>query len=266
MKEKKFSSFMLERFRLGELNKEDTKIIIEGLARDRNLLDFLQKLDESDRELRLRYPYESMGLPVRPFKVRNFPKTNGRLALLAAALILCIFLPMGFLWRNALGDSTQDRAKGIFLPGIEFALYLRGSHEAPLPEKALLYEGDMVQLAYTAPDGEHYGVIFSIDGRSVVTMHYPYRRGQSSLLISGRRTYLNAAYVLDDAPDFELFVMVVSPEPLDAEVVILEAQRITDKAVSPEPLQVMGFIEDEIRAAFKDYEVETLRMLKRDLN
>ena len=265
--ENKISTLMLERYRLGELETEERKTVEQALNRDPGLRSRLETLDNSDRELRLRYPaehfsfehlsYESLKLPKRRFSA------SGRLALLAAALVLCILFPVSLFWRNSLGNPPQDRAKGSVLRDIELALYLRGNHEVPLQERAFLHEGDMVQLAYTTPAGEHYGVIFSVDGRFVLTTHYPHQRGQSSLLVSGRHTYLEAAYVLDDAPGFELFIMLVSTEPLDVEAVLLEARLITLRAMSSELLDVMVFIEDEIKAAFRNYEVETLRMLKK---
>ena len=257
--ESRVSVFMLERYRLDELSPEDKKAVEEALIRDAGLRSLVKEMDASDRELRLRYPAESLSVKSpRLFKRR--PGGFRRMAMFAAALVLCILVPVSLLWR---GNLPVDRAKGSVLSDIELALYLRGNHETPLPQEALLEEGNTVQLAYLIPTGEHYGVIFSVDGRSVVTIHHPSSRGQSSILVSGRRTYLNAAYTLDDAPDFELFVMLVSQESLDAESVLWEARRISENAVSQDPIELMGYIENEIKAAFANSEAEFLRMLKR---
>jgi hypothetical protein len=62
--------------------------------------------------------------------------------------------------------------------------------------------------------------------------------------------------------------MLVSTEPVDLEAVLWEARRITGRAVPSDstkdidPIEVMRFIEEEIRLAFGNYEVETLGMLK----
>jgi hypothetical protein len=85
-------------------------------------------------------------------------------------------------------------------------------------------------------------------------MHYPYRRGQSSLLVSGRRTFLNEAYILDDAPDHEVFVFVVSEEPLNVDNVLHEA-----RVIAGEP---KTGIEEKCKTVFAHYEVETLTILK----
>ena len=263
--ENRVSMFMLEKYRLDELSPSDKEAVENALARDTGLQSILKNMDDSDRELRLRYPVEDFSADYKfntespkalLLRIKGLPRT----ALFAAALVLCILVPVSLLWRSNL---SQDRAKGSVLSEIELALYLRGSHEMPLPQEALLEKGNTVQLAYSIPAGEHYGVIFSIDGRSVVTMHHPLNGGQSSLLVSGRRTYLNAAYTLDDAPDFELFVFLVSEEALDAQAVIQEARRITENTVYHDPFQQMGYIEDEIRTAFVNSEAEFLRMLKR---
>jgi hypothetical protein len=173
-------------------------------------------------------------------------------------------LPLVYSIRNVEArNSSQDRAKGAVLAGAELSLFLKGGMEIPLADHALLGEGDTVQLAYTASTGERYGVIFSIDGRSLVTMHYPYWKGQSSLLVSGKRTFLEEAYTLDDAPDYEVFVMVVSEEPLDAEAVLRKAQMIAANSGFPEiKSQDVKSIEDKSRAAFESCEVETVTVLK----
>jgi len=126
----------------------------------------------------------------------------------------------------------------------------------------VLREGATVQLAYTAPSGEYYGVIFSIDGRQTVTMHYPYRDGQSSLLVSGKHTFLSEAYTLDDAPLYEVFIMVISGKPLNAETVLGEAQKIAQTGNTYQGYTKLNVIEERSRAVFKDCEVEIITILK----
>jgi hypothetical protein len=167
------------------------------------------------------------------------------------------------------GDSAgsfTDRAKGAALSTVELSVFLKGDSEIPLSDQAVVGEGNTVQIAYKAPAGERYGVIFSIDGRSEVTMHYPYRGGQSSVLVSGKRTFLNEAYTLDDAPFYEVFVMVVSEKPLNAETVLLEAQSIakTEDIASVDLRSAEG--KKRIfgaRAIFDGCDVETLKVLKK---
>jgi len=264
MNTNKFSMLTLERYRLGELNAEDQKAVDEELAADEKLRLSLEKLDESDRELRLKYPFAAItepgqkGLKIRRFAGRKTAKTRFRITGIAAVLMACILLPIIYYTRTMPGSSNfpTDRAKGAGRNDFELSLYLKGNEESPLTDSTLLGEGDTVQLAYRIPDGEQYGVIFSIDGRLEVTMHYPYRRGQSSELVSGRRTFLNEAYTLDDAPYYEVFVFVVSARPLDVESVMREAGTIARN------INIADIIEQS-RVAFKDYEVDILTMFKK---
>ena len=256
---------MLERYRLGELDSEDQKAVNEALAADGELRSQLAKLEESDRELRLRYPAGHFGLDSRASRrgLKLPGKRVMRFARIAAVVLVCIMLPVVYFLRSGTGvysgvsvaaGSPVDRAKGSVPAGAELSLYLKDDPEIPLSDQTVLREGSTVQLAYTTPAGaEYYGVIFSIDGRSEVTMHYPYRRGMSSLLVSGRRTFLNEAYTLDDAPDYELFVMVISALPLDADTVIREAQRIAGTSVG----------RSQLIETFEGCEVEIVSVLKR---
>ena len=261
---KEISMFMLERYRLGELNPDDTAALNEALAADAGLRTRLEELDESDRELRLRYPMlgsrEQGNVFGGPFKKKV------RLAGLAAIVLAGLLLPVlyivfvrdgGNIIPNGIHITAADRAKGNAQEDFELSLFLRGGGMMPLPNKTILEEGNTVQLAYTAPaQGDHYGMIFSIDGRSVVTMHYPYPGGHNPRMISGRQTLLNQAYVLDDAPDFEVFIMVVSDEPMDMETIMQKAQELAENN------QVQEIIDTSI-SVFSDSIVETITVLKK---
>lgn len=248
---------MLERYRLEELDAEDKKIMEEALAVDSGLREHLERLDKSDRDLRLRYPFRNFGIPVQSALRPSFVMK------IAAVLLLCLMFPVIYFLRNnsqaepsvAEGYFADTvRIKGAVQEGSRLSLYLKGDSENPLADKTALGEGNTVQLAYTAPAGnEYYGVIFSIDGRYEVTMHYPYRMGQSSILDSGKRTFLNEAYTLDDAPDYEVFVMVVSAEVLDAVSVLAKARSIAGAAA----------IEEESKTVFTGCEVQTVTVLKK---
>ena len=260
MKSNNISAFMLERFKLGELNPDEQELVKNILTADSSLKEQLDKLNESDRELRLRYPINNLNLPKQRFFHSRAVYSIG----LAALVIAAILLPVMFVTRNnnaaavtVLQDFQTDRIKGQTPQDLELSVYLKGDSEIILSSQAVLEEGNTLQLAYTVPAGaEHYGVIFSIDGRSVITMHYPYRRGQSSLLVSGKRTFLNEAYTLDDAPGYEVFILVVSDEPLDANFVIREAHSIAGE-------EQTNIIEEKSKTVFKDFDVETITILKK---
>jgi hypothetical protein len=284
MKEKTISEFMLERFWLKELDPQDKKEVEEALEKDSSLRSALVQLEVSDNELRLRYPASSVGIKsenIINFPQKRFVSVKVKISILAAAILLCVLLPFFIINRNSahitdvsmVNDFQADRImtdrlktdhlKGQLPAGSEFFIYLKGDIEASLSQTNLnsqkfLREGDTVQLAYKAPAGtQYYGVIFSIDGRSVVTMHYPYLRGESSLLVSGRQVFLNEAYTLDDAPFYEVFVFVVCEQPLDINAVNAEAQKIARRAAAPEQINEIS------KEVFNTCEIETIMVLKR---
>ena len=278
----KFSEFTLERYRLGELSIEDAAAVNGALASDEGLRLSMEQLDKSDAELRHRYPVEFFNFQDIPALRSQRPRlrffrgntsrsaTGARLIGLAAVIIAGVLIPVLYFVlstnaekpeiRGGTALASVDRTKGSVISGCELSVYLKDTQENILKDRAVLTEGNTVQLAYNVPAGdEYYGVIFSIDGRSVITMHYPYRKGQSSLLTAGKRTFLNEAYTLDDAPDYEIFVMVVSEEPLIAETVLREAQALAEDSGVRDP----RFIEEKSREAFDGCDVKTITVLKK---
>jgi hypothetical protein len=81
----------------------------------------------------------------------------------------------------------------------------------------------VIQLKYSAK-GAKYGVIFSIDGRGTVTLHYPGGAETPSTLDAGGTHALDFSYELDDAPDFERFFFVTAHHPIDFKAVIEKAK------------------------------------------
>jgi hypothetical protein len=227
-----FSALLLERYHLGEVTAEERAALEAALAEDPALAASLAALEQSDREIRRQYPRTPV-FPERPRKPLGGGLPAPVWGLCAAALILAVALPALFLLRGpagfAAGSPLMDRIKGnagVYGPEGSFAelsVYLKSGprsgqepEEAVLPDGAVLHEGNTIQLAYmVSGKAEQYGVIFSIDGRSALTVHYPYREGQSARLITGRRIALEEAYTLDDAPEYEIFFFVVSDRPLD---------------------------------------------------
>jgi hypothetical protein len=83
--------------------------------------------------------------------------------------------------------------------------------------------GDLLQIAYESV-GANYGVILSIDGRGVVTLHYPESEGENPVLDKERRTLLSSSYELDNAPNFERFFFVTSNAKIDVRAILNSAK------------------------------------------
>jgi hypothetical protein len=263
MKNRFVSELLLERYRLGEVTRRERRLVAAALEAEASNRERLLRLERSDRELRSRIasgellctaPGSGGFAGVFPGEHAFFrPRRNFRpLAWgFAAAALICVFFPALYI---TLGQRDRDRPKGTAVPEAELSLYVnRAAVPGPLGDNTALKEGDTVQLAYTVPAEGRYGVIFSIDSRAAVTLHYPYGPEQSSLLASGRQIFLDEAYILDDAPDFEMFFMVLSPDPLDTAEVLAAARVLT-----PDPLAAAS----ESKTVFKGCDVETLVIRK----
>ncbi|MBN1271462.1 MAG: hypothetical protein JXB26_04255 [Candidatus Aminicenantes bacterium] len=86
-------------------------------------------------------------------------------------------------------------------------------------------KGDLLQITYV-PAGYQYGVILSLDGNGIVTLHHPGVPAGSTRLFSGAKAPLSSAYELDSAPEFERFVFVFSHSPIDTGKVLESARAI----------------------------------------
>lgn len=109
-----------------------------------------------------------------------------------------------------------------------------------LSDGATVRRGDLVQVGYLAVT-ERYGAIVSIDGRGAVSWHLPATgNGQAAALKKNGERWLDDAYQLDDAPDFERFFIVTSVNPFDVRAVDKAAQSLARKvrAARQQPLQL----------------------------
>jgi hypothetical protein len=240
----RISALMLERYNLGELGREEKERVDAALAGDPALAERLRALRASDADIRRR----GLASPAAAPRARRLrPLMWGAVA---AALALVIVLPLS---RGA--RPAGERFKGS--AGMaELRVYLKKEGARPLPaEGAVFHEGDTIQLAYTVRDaGDNpYGVIFSIDGHSALTLHYPYTPDSAARLRTGRQTFLEEAYTLDDAPDYEVFFFVVSDKPLAVKEILKTARQL---AGNPETAPERG------PSVFKNYKLAVLRLRK----
>lgn len=93
-----------------------------------------------------------------------------------------------------------------------------------LKNLSYIKEGDIIQLCYLS--SKKYGVIFSVDGNGVITLHFPKTKGSSTLLTTNKNVALNFSYKLDDAPYFEKFFFITSNSVFDINAVLASAKKI----------------------------------------
>lgn len=93
-----------------------------------------------------------------------------------------------------------------------------GDQVERLEQDALVRAGDLLQLRYNA-GGQTYGVIASVDGAGVVTLHFPVSEDAppEATAVSAKTATLPHAYALDDAPRFERFFFITANEPIDVQ-------------------------------------------------
>ena len=134
----------------------------------------------------------------------------------AAVLLAAILVPAGLMNFNIGSKNTPAvRVKGnapvekVTEPQIK--LYRQKGREIQaLNDGDFARSGDVIQITYNAGEKE-YGVIFSVDGNGNITRHFPENSWQAAHLEQHNdETPLDFSYELDNAPDFECFILVTS--------------------------------------------------------
>lgn len=226
--EPRLPDIVLERYRLNELPPAEHNRLSDRLRRDAALRVRLESLNQSDMEIRRDYQpevfiqriQERLSVPAR----RLFPTWALPAVLVAATLMLVVFLP-----RVGPTEGEDDRIKGL-LPGL--AVYRKtDTGSETLADGAIAHRGDVIRLGYRAA-GKAYGVILSIDGRGVVTLHLPPDGEQAASLQNEPTVLLDQAYELDDAPRWERFYFVTGEMPFAVQPVMDAARRA---ASNPRP-------------------------------
>ena len=143
----------------------------------------------------------------------------------AAAVILCaLMIPAALGARARLVATNPDAADTVRVKGNadtkafenrnpKINLYrLDGDTITTLKNGASAKSGDVIQITYNAGNKD-YGVIFSVDGNGNITRHFPEDSWKAEPLHHNyNETPLDFSYELDNAPDFECFIMVTSKE------------------------------------------------------
>ena len=150
-------------------------------------------------------------------------------AVVAAALLVPVLLTQLTPGAAVGGDSADVAAGSERIKGLDTAISIYrqnpdgGSQELEEGESAS--NGDRLQVAYRAADAKH-GVIFSVDGRGIVTLHHPRTVFDDTGLVRSGEVALPYAYVLDDSPRYEKFYFLSSQDPINVQKVLEKAERL----------------------------------------
>lgn len=219
------SNYRLEKLVLGELSAEETA----ALLRDPEVVRRAETLRADNERILARHP---LRLPAAGFDQARSPAPSGLGAALsrlrdalsyrlgpvpvAAFAAFAVVFGSVFFVRGGLSGDDGTRLKG---QPASLYLYRKTASEAvELRDGASARQGDTIQAAYAASE-RLYGFIFSLDGSGRLTSHYPEAGRAAAELDRGELRVLDSAYILDDAPRYELFLLVASRRPFDLEMV-----------------------------------------------
>jgi hypothetical protein len=225
---------ILEQYRLDELPHADAARIEQLLQTDPVLRARLEALEHSDADIARKHPPAWMAqrarehLAARGRTDREHSRGTRRFVLASALVATAVLVAFVVATPNReLTPSTASSANGERVKGLRPTLTVyrrteRGSET--LGEGAPARAGDVLRLGYVSA-GRRYGVIFSIDGRGVVTRHLPSRGTHAAPLRGGGMILLDDAYELDDAPAWECFYFVTADHAFEVASVVEAARQ-----------------------------------------
>ena len=144
----------------------------------------------------------------------------GLLGLATSAAAVMIFVKLGASHTAAPVAPIHDDHDDVRVKGHARLVVFRqvGERAERLDEDAVARAGDLLQLRYDT--GRHgYGVIASVDGAGVVTLHFPSSEDAppEATAMAKKSSALPRAYALDDAPKFERFFFITANQPIDVQ-------------------------------------------------
>ena len=214
-----------------------------------NIETELDKLKKSDEEILNEYSVQAMRAAVAGKLARNainstksasqakilhFPASRIISYAAAAVLLAAIIIPAGIKNSKLASHSTPtERVKGNAITASDSApsinLYRQKGREIQaLNNGDFAKPGDVIQITYNAGSDE-YGIIFSVDGNGNITRHFPETGWEAAQLIHrSDETPLDFSYELDNAPDFECFIMVSSKNKFSLDDIENQIENKTD--------------------------------------
>jgi hypothetical protein len=242
MTNKRIRTWELERYLLGELPPSRIEEITQLAQENPEIKKEIDHLKQSHAEILRQHPAEIM-LPEilkryaenrqqAQIREKASPITVKRLLYAAPALVSALILIFIVLFNNGTTpDSTRIKGEeSIDFTKTQIIIYRKSGKEIELLQNGDQAEaGDLLQLAYI-PAGKTYGVIFSIDGSGIVTLHHPESKDNSSILKQEKKNLLLSSYELDNAPDFERFFFITAMEEIEVQSIMNKAEEL---ALSP---------------------------------
>lgn len=228
----------LERLALGQLPVDYERDVIAALKREPDGMARLEAIESSNKEILEQYPPHLMAIQIKeragqllgraPAKSKWWVALPALGTAAAAVLLIWFALPSdkGEPGTRIKGDETAQPQILVFRQGKEESL--------PLSPGAVVGAGDVLQIKVLAARAR-YGVVFSLDGRGAVTLHFPAADDGSTQLQQDTAVALPYSYKLDDAPKFERFFFVTADHPIDVKRVLAAGHKL-----GPDPASKLG--------------------------
>jgi hypothetical protein len=246
----KVPSLWLEQDALGELSEAARRALQARVGAD-ELAHQRSALQQDNQELLREYPSRTLvdAIKRRSQRARRKDRSyqwmsvawSTATALSLAAILVVVYddLSSGASVGVAPVASDDPTIEPTRIKGLtpHLVLYRKaGDAVERLADGAQVGAGDVLQIAYVAARAR-YGVVVSIDGAGVVTVHLPHA-GQSAALAESGETLLGDSYRLDAAPRFERFYFVTADRPFDAAVVEAAARELARTRTTQVPLSL----------------------------
>jgi len=209
-------NWKLERYLLGELPEKEMAALKTLENKNIEFCSQLALLKNSNEELLAKYPAEKFAEKMRLAQFKVIEPTKNRWLmplcacaglLLSATLLMNIFSNENTLEQNMVMNEDGTRVKGL-KTGLEIWRKTADSVEK-LSDLSEAKAGDLLQMRYIAAE-KCYGVLLSVDGNKVLTIHLSGENGKAKELEAGRVISLENSYELDNAPKSETFYLFTS--------------------------------------------------------
>jgi len=211
-------NWKIERYLLGELPAKEMAALKTLENKNIEFCSQLALLKNSNEELLVKYPAKKFAekMQAAKFKVIEPIKNKNRWfmpicacagLLLSATILMNIFSGENTLEQNFVINEDGTRVKGL-KTDLEIWRKTADSVEK-LSDRSEAKAGDLLQMRYIAEE-KCYGVLLSVDGNKVLTIHLSGENGKAKELEAGRVISLENSYELDNAPKSETFYLFTS--------------------------------------------------------
>lgn len=225
----KVSDFKLERYLAGDLPQDEMQEFRSREEADDIFRARVKMMREENARILKDHPFEALSEKMAQLDESRIADrrmiTPTMILRVAAAMVFAVgIFTAGYFMNgeNVVNGDVRGVADGldVAMVSAESETRIKGmdarmeiwkkNGEAAVQLKNLesASEGDELQLRYSVPE-KCYGLLFSMDGNGVLTVHLGNGSG-SVALEPGKMTTLPFAYKLDDAPHFEKFFLMTS--------------------------------------------------------